>query len=143
MAVLGGGLERKGGWHLFKNIILHSWFGQNYSSQWAHHGQTTSKQRCSNAINVDITLFRRHFTMMCLLGLVDMTYLQKLSLNSCVEELTVSNQSLSSSTLSCDLLTVSNQSLSSSTLRCVLLRLTNHLPPILFCSSSHIGSIPS
>ena len=41
-----------------------------FRTQWAHHGQTTSKQRCSNAINVDITLFRRHLTTMCLLGIV-------------------------------------------------------------------------
>ena len=39
----------------------------NFITQWAHHGQTMSKQRCSNAINVDITLFRRHLAMMCLL----------------------------------------------------------------------------
>ena len=37
-------------------------------TQWAHHGQTTSKQRCSNVINVDTTLFRRRLTMMSLLG---------------------------------------------------------------------------
>ena len=38
------------------------------SSQRAHHGQTTLKQRCINVIYVEITLFQRRLTMNCPLG---------------------------------------------------------------------------
>ena len=39
-----------------------------YTSQQAHHGQMTSKQRCINVDSVGTTLFRRRLTMMCPLG---------------------------------------------------------------------------
>ena len=37
-------------------------------SQWAHHGQTTLKQRCIDVTEIDTTLFRRRLTMTCPLG---------------------------------------------------------------------------
>ena len=33
-------------------------------SQWAHHGQTTLKQRCIDVTDVDTTLFRCRLAMM-------------------------------------------------------------------------------
>ena len=38
------------------------------ATQWAHHGQTTLKQRCINVIYVEITLFKRRLTMNYPLG---------------------------------------------------------------------------
>ena len=32
-------------------------------TQWAHHGQTTLKQRCIDVTDVDTTLFRHRLTM--------------------------------------------------------------------------------
>ena len=37
-------------------------------TQWAHHGQTTWKQRCIDVTDVDTTLFRRRLTMTYPLG---------------------------------------------------------------------------
>ena len=40
----------------------------NVVGQWAHHGQTTLKQRCIDVTDVDTTLFRCRLTMTCPLG---------------------------------------------------------------------------
>ena len=37
-------------------------------THWAHHGQTTLKQRFIDVTDVDTMLFRRRLTMTCLLG---------------------------------------------------------------------------
>ena len=47
------------------HLVTQNVFG---SSQWAHHGQTTLKQRCIDIADVDTTLFRRRLTMTCPLG---------------------------------------------------------------------------
>ena len=48
----------------------YKYFAENWAdiSQWAHHGQTTSKQRCINVIYVEITLFKLRSTMNCPMG---------------------------------------------------------------------------
>ena len=37
-------------------------------TQWAHHGQTTFKQRRINVLYVETTLFKRRLTMISLLN---------------------------------------------------------------------------
>ena len=51
-----------------QNLNLNHLILQEMLSRWAHPGQTTSKQRCLDFINVYTTLFQHRLTMACLLG---------------------------------------------------------------------------